>query len=94
MPAKTVTVRAQVEAELKKQAEARFSEWGMTVDEAITQFYERVAGGYCSDPFSPHIPNAETIAAMEEARRGEGVTSYASFEEFMAEFSLSDNEEQ
>ena len=83
MPTKTAIVRAQVEPELKKQAEARFSEWGMTVDEAITLFYERVAGGYCSDPFSPHVPNAETIAAIEEASRGEGLTEYASFSEFL-----------
>ncbi len=77
-------VRAYVEPELKKQAEARFSEWGMTVDEAITQFYERVAGGYCSDPFSPHIPNAETIAAMEEGKDREGQPKYSSFGEFLA----------
>ena len=81
--AKKAIVRAQVEPELKKQAEARFSEWGMTVDEAITLFYERVTGGYCNDPFSPHIPNAETIAAIEETRRGEGLTEYASFSEFL-----------
>ena len=84
MTTKTATVRAQVEAELKKQAEARFSEWGMTVDEAITQFYERVAGAYCSDPFSPHVPNAETIAAMEEGENREGLTKYSSFGEFLA----------
>ena len=84
--AKKAIVRAQVEPELKKQAEARFSEWGMTVDEAITLFYDRVAGGYCSDPFSPHIPNAETIEAMEEGQDREGLTEYASFEEFKAEF--------
>ena len=86
MPKKAIA-SAHVESELKKQADARFSEWGMTVDEAITQFYERVAGGYCSDPFSPHIPNAETIAAMEESRRGEGLKEYASFEEFKADLS-------
>ena len=80
--AKTAIVRAQVESKLKKQAEARFSEWGMTVDEAITLFYERVTS-ICSDPFSPHIPNAETIAAIEETRRGEGLTEYASFSEFL-----------
>lgn len=80
--AKTAIVRAHVESELKKQAEARFSEWGMTVDEAITLFYERVTG-ICSDPFSPHIPNAETIAAIEEASRGEGLMEYASFSEFL-----------
>ena len=83
---KKATVRAQVEPELKEQAEARFSEWGMTVDEAITQFYERVAGRYCSDPFSPHIPNAETIAAMEEARSGKGLTEYSSLDELKAKF--------
>ena len=80
--AKTAIVRAQVESKLKKQAEARFSEWGMTVDEAITLFYERVTS-ICSHPFSPHIPNAETIAAIEEASRGEGLTEYASFSEFL-----------
>ena len=82
--AKTATVHAHVEPELKKQAEARFSEWGMTVDEAIALFYERVAGGYCSDPFSPHLPNAETIAAMEEGKDREGQPKYSSFGEFLA----------
>lgn len=82
---KTATVCAQVEAELKKQAEARFAEWGMTVDEAITLFYDRVTGGYCGDPFSPHIPNAETIAAMSEGR--EELTEYASLDDLKAKFS-------
>ena len=91
---KKAMVRAQIEPELKKQAEARFSEWGMTVDEAITLFYERVAGGYCSDPFSPHIPNAETIAAMEEGKDREGLIGYASFDEFVAKMSSSENEDQ
>ena len=56
----------------------------MTVDEAITRFYGRVTS-ICSDPFSPHVPNAETIAAMEEARSREGLKRYASWDEFMAE---------
>lgn len=82
MPKKAIA-RAQVEPGLKKQAEARFSEWGMTVDEAITLFYER-ATSICSDPFSPHIPNAETIEAMEEGKDGEGRPKYSSFGEFLA----------
>ena len=81
---KTVIVRAHIEPELKKQVEARFSEWGMTVDEAITLFYERVTG-QCSDPFSPHIPNAETIEAMNEVMHREGLTEYASFGELLSE---------
>ena len=80
---KTVTVSAKIEPELKKQAEARFSEWGMTVDEAITLFYERVTG-ICSDPFSPHIPNAQTIEAMEEGKRRDALPKYSSFGEFLS----------
>ncbi len=80
--AKTAIVRAHVESELKKQAEDRFADWGITVDEAITQFYERVTG-ICSDPFSPHIPNAETIAAMNEGKDREGLPRYSSFGEFL-----------
>ena len=82
MPKKAI-VSAHVESELKKQAEARFSEWGMTVDEAITLFYERVTG-ICSDPFSPHVPNAETIEAMEEGKDRERQPKYSSFGEFLA----------
>ncbi len=55
----------------------------MTVDEAITMFYERVTG-ICSDPFSPHIPNAETIEAMEEGRNREGHGKYDSLEALKA----------
>ena len=63
---------------MKKQADARFSERGMTVDEAITLFYERVTG-ICSDPFSPHVPNAETVEAMEEGKDRERQPKYSSF---------------
>ena len=84
--AKKAIVRAQVEPELKKQAEARFSEWGMTVDEAITLFYDRVAGSYCSDPFSPHIPNAETMEAIRQAQDKEGLTEYTCLDDLKAEF--------
>ena len=82
MPKKAI-VSAHVESELKKQAEARFSEWRMTVDEAITLFYERVTG-ICSDPFSPHVPNAETVEAMEEGKDRERQPKYSSFGEFLA----------
>lgn len=80
---KTAIVRAKVEPDLKKRAEAQFSEWGMTADEAITLFYERVTG-ICSDPFSPHVPNAKTIEAMEEGKDRKGLPKYSSFGEFLA----------
>ena len=80
--AKTSIVRAHIEPELKMKAEARFFELGMSVDEAITLFYEQVTG-QCSEPFSPHIPNAKTIEALRQVGGGEGLTEYSSFDELL-----------
>lgn len=84
--AKTETVCVSIDPELKREAEARIAELGMSVEEAVTMFYERLAS-ICCDPFNPHIPNAETIAAMEATDRGEGLIKYDSLDELMAEFS-------
>ncbi len=80
--AKNAVVTAHMEPELKKQAEARLSELGISVDEAITLLYERLLSE-CSEPFSPHTPNAETIEAMKEAKNRENLPKYASFGEFL-----------
>ncbi len=84
--AKTEMVCVSIDPELKREAEARIAELGMSVEEAVTMFYERLAS-ICCDPFNPHIPNAETIAAMEATDRGEGLIKYDSLDELMAEFS-------
>ena len=57
----------------------------MSVDEAITLFYEQVAA-HCSFPFSLKIPNAETIEAMRQASNREGLTEYASLDDLKAKF--------
>ena len=80
--AKPKTVCVYIEPKLKQEAEARIAELGLSVDEAITIFYQRLAS-ICCDPFSPHIPNAETLATLEQASKGEGLTEYASFAEFL-----------
>ena len=84
--AKTETVCVSIDPELKREAEARIAELGMSVEEAVTMFYERLAS-ICCDPFNPHIPNAETVAVMEATDRGEGLIKYDSLDELMAEFS-------
>jgi len=40
-------------------------------------------------PFSPLVPNAETIAAMEEARRGR-LKSFATVDELFADLNAKD----
>ncbi len=76
-------VVAHVDPDLKKEAEAVLSKMGMSVDEAVTQLYKRLTS-ICSEPFSPHIPNAETIAAMNQGKDREGLPKHSSFGEFMA----------
>ena len=71
--AKTETIRARVEPELKCRAEEVFSELGLSPTEAITLFYTQVTL-HRGLPFEVRIPNAETLEAMRQARAGEGLT--------------------
>ena len=61
--AKTEMIRARMEPELKRGAEAIFDVLGLSPTEAITLFYKQVTlrRGL---PFSVEIPNAETLEAM------------------------------
>lgn len=82
--AKTQMIRARVEPDLKQDAEKIFSTLGLSATEAITLFYKQVA--LCQGlPFAVRIPNAETREAIRQARTGEGLTSYGSVEELMAD---------
>ncbi len=74
--AKTETIRARVEPELKNLAEQVFSELGLSPTEAITLFYTQVTL-HRGLPFEVRVPNAETLEAMRQARAGEGLTEYA-----------------
>ncbi len=64
--AKTETVRARVEPELKRDAEAVLSELGLSTSEAITLFLRQITlrRGL---PFPVHIPNQETREAPGQA---------------------------
>ena len=81
--AKTEMIRARVEPELKRQAEEYFSALGLSTTEAITLFYKQVTM-HRGLPFAVRIPNAETIAALQQARDGEGLDEYTSLEDMKA----------
>ena len=83
--AKTEMIRARVEPELKQQAEKVFEALGLSVTEAITLYYKQVTM-HQGLPFSLRIPNAETLEAMCQARERDGLTTYASLDDLMAEF--------
>ena len=61
---------ATVEQEIVDQAAAIYAEVGMTIDEAFRLLLVRTVADNAV-PFDPFVPNAETIEAMEAARRGE-----------------------
>lgn len=63
-------VRARIDERTKKQAAAALKKIGLTVSDAFRLLMVRVAAEKAL-PFEPLNPNAETIAAMKAARRGE-----------------------
>ena len=63
-------VRARIDSKTKEEASAVLSSIGLTVSDAFRLMMVRVATEKAL-PFEPLVPNAETIAAIEAARRGE-----------------------
>lgn len=84
--AKTETIRARVEPELKQQAEGVLRELGLSATEAITLFYTQVAMRR-GLPFDVKIPNADTVEAMRQAESGERLIEYDDLDELKARLS-------
>ncbi len=68
--AENSVVRARIDEKLKNEASAVLAAMGLTVSDAFRMMLVRVAREKAL-PFEPLVPNAETIAAMKAARRGE-----------------------
>jgi DNA-damage-inducible protein J len=69
--AKTATINARIEPEIKEKAESIFAALGISASDAIGMFYRQVAFRR-GIPFDIYVPNATTVAALEELERGEG----------------------
>jgi DNA-damage-inducible protein J len=63
-------VRARINERTKREATAALKKIGLTVSDALRLLLVRVAKEKAL-PFEPLNPNAETVAAMKAARRGE-----------------------
>jgi DNA-damage-inducible protein J len=66
-------VRARVDKRVKEEAAAVLATNGLTVSDAFRLMMVRIAKDKAL-PFEPLVPNADTIEAMEAARRGDLVT--------------------
>jgi DNA-damage-inducible protein J len=67
----TIPWCARIDERTKKEAAAVLKTIGLTVSDAFRMLLMRVAAEKA--PFEPLVPNAETVAAMKAARRGEVV---------------------
>lgn len=65
------TVRARVDSNIKKEAEAIFAKIGLNTSQAINIFLNRVIQEK-GIPFELKIPNEKTLEAMREAKEGVG----------------------
>ena len=66
--ASTAFVRARIDADLKEEATAVLAEFGLTVSDIVRMTLTRVAKDHAV-PLELKVPNAQTKAAMAEARR-------------------------
>jgi DNA-damage-inducible protein J len=91
--ADTTNISIRMDAELKKQAEKLFSELGMNMTTAFNIFLRQsVRQQRIPFEISLESPNAETLAAMEEAERisrDSSVKGYTDVDQMMEEL-LSD----
>ena len=74
----SATIQVRIDAKLKSRAEKLFKRCGMTTSEAVRIFLSQAVEEK-GMPFRSHIPNAETLQAMEDSLAGR--VEYTSVEE-------------
>lgn len=86
--AESAVVRARIDARTKIEASAVLAAMGLTVSDAFRLLLVRVAKEKAL-PFEPLSPNAKTIRAMKEARRGK-LKRFVSVEALMTDLNAPD----
>ena len=86
--AESAVVRARIDERTKTEAAAVLAAMGLTVSDAFRLLMVRVAKEKAL-PFEPLTPNAETIRAMKEARRGK-LRAFKQVEDLMADLNAKD----
>ena len=81
-------VRARIDERIKDEATVVLAAMGLTVSDAFRILLTRIAREKAL-PFEPLVPNAETIAAMKEARDG-NLPSFSTVDELMADLNSKD----
>ena len=86
--AANAVVRARIDEHIKEEASVVLATMGLTVSDAFRIMLTRIAREK-QLPFEPLVPNATTIEAMKEARRGV-LQSFESIDDLMADLNADD----
>ena len=86
--ASDTVVRARIDGHVKQEATSVLDKMGLSVSDAIRMLLIRVAKEKAL-PFEVRIPNAETAAAIEEARQGK-LRSFETVAEVMKDLNEDD----
>ena len=91
---KNANLNIRLDADVKKNAETVYAHYGLSLAEAVTVFIHQSCnvGGLPFD-LRPARPNAESLAAMEEANRISRDPSVKGFRDMEALFSELDKDE-
>ena len=81
-------VRARIDERIKAEASAVLGAMGLTVSDAFRVMMTRIAAEKAL-PFEPLVPNAKTIQAMREARKG-GLPRFETVEAVLADLNAGD----
>jgi len=85
--AKTATIRARIEPELKSKAEDVLERLGLTTTEAITLFFRQLVYQRRL-PLDVALPNATTLRTFQETDRGENLVRCDSIDELFEKLEL------
>jgi DNA-damage-inducible protein J len=87
MPA-TEMVHVRIDRRVKAKAAKTLSAMGLSVSDAVRVLLTRVAAEQAL-PFEVKVPNATTVAAMREARKG-GLSSFTNVSELLTDLNAED----
>lgn len=88
--AKTATINARVDEQLKAQAEAVLRKVGISTTDVVTMLLHQIVLRQ-GVPFDVRIPNAETRRAMADLDAGKGERHSGSMDELLAALSGDEN---
>ena len=85
--AKTSTISARIDPELKNKVDQVFKDLGLTAAQAITLFYKQVELQH-GLPFNVKIPNETTMKALEDAKLRRNLETFNNAEDLYEDLGI------